>query len=124
MTKILSLQCSRKATQTSIMLLNPLSVAIFLELSEAPCKRYGKRLVSIYSRLWSFGVRTLRLRESGLNGASDLLLGDHLTEKSVTVKWIDISMPNRRNCRLKEHKELQEIEVSNLDTEDIFEDIF
>ena len=37
---------------------------------------------SIYSRLFSFGVRSLRFRESGLYEASDLLLGDHLTEKS------------------------------------------
>ena len=24
---------------------------------------------------------------------SDLLLGDHLTEKSATVKWVDVAMP-------------------------------
>ena len=41
---------------------------------------------SIYSKLWSFGIRSLRSRECGLYEASDLLLGDHLTEKSVTVK--------------------------------------
>ena len=35
---------------------------------------------SIYSRLWSFGIRSLRSRECGLYEASDLLLGDHLTE--------------------------------------------
>ncbi len=33
---------------------------------------------SVYSRLWSF---SLRFRECGLYEASDLLLGDHLTEK-------------------------------------------
>ena len=31
---------------------------------------------SIYSKLWSFGVRSLRSRECGLYEASDLLLGD------------------------------------------------
>ena len=36
---------------------------------------------SIYSRLWSFGVLSLRSRECGLYEASDLLLGNHLTEK-------------------------------------------
>ena len=51
---------------------------------------------SIYSKLWSFGVRTLRSRECGLYEASDLLLGDHLTEKSVTAKWVDASMPQKR----------------------------
>ena len=45
---------------------------------------------SIYSKLWSFGVRSVRSRECGLYEASDLILGDHLTEKSVTVKWVDI----------------------------------
>ena len=40
---------------------------------------------SICSRLWSFGIRSLRFRECGLYEASDLLLGDHLTEKSLTL---------------------------------------
>ena len=77
---------------------------------------------SIYGRLWSFGVRSLRFRECGLYEASDLLLGDHLNEKSVTVKWMDVSMPHKRNRRLKDHKVLQQIAQSNPDTEDIFED--
>ena len=50
---------------------------------------------SVYSRLWSFGVRSLRCRECGLYEASDLLLGDHLTEKSNTDKWVDVSMPHK-----------------------------
>ena len=58
-------------------------------VTKAACKRCGKRQEvsenrSIYSRLWSFGVRSLRCRERGLYEASDLLLGDHLTEKSAT----------------------------------------
>ena len=64
---------------------------------------------SIYSRLWSFGIRSLRFRECGLYEASDLLLGDHLTEKSDTVKWVDASMPHKRSRRLKDHTKLQEI---------------
>ena len=51
---------------------------------------------SIYSRLWCFGVRSLRSRECGLYEASDLLLGDHLTEKSATVQWVDVSMPQKK----------------------------
>ena len=62
---------------------------------------------SIYSRLWSFGVRSLRFRECGLYEASDLLLGDHLTEKSATVKWIDVSMPHKRNRRLKDQSVIE-----------------
>ena len=69
---------------------------------------------SIYGRLWSFGIRSLRFRECGLYEASDLLLGDHLTEKSDTVKWIDVSMPHKRNCRLKDHSVLQEIAEKSL----------
>ena len=41
---------------------------------------------TIYGRLWSFGVRMLRSRECGLYEASDLLLGDHLFEKSDAVQ--------------------------------------
>ena len=33
----------------------------------------------------------------------DLLLGDHLREKSDTVKWIVVSMPHKKNRRLKKH---------------------
>ena len=43
---------------------------------------------SVYSRLWSFSVQSLRFRECGLYEASDLLLGDHLNEKSDNVKWV------------------------------------
>ena len=77
---------------------------------------------SIYSRLWSFGIRSLRFRECGLYEASDLLLGDHLTEKSDTVKWLDVAMPHKRSRRLKDHKQLHEIAKHSPDTENIFED--
>ena len=33
----------------------------------------------------------------------------HLAENSTTVKWIDVSMPHKRNRRLKDHKILTEI---------------
>ena len=77
---------------------------------------------SIYSRLWSFGIRSLRFRECGLYEASDLLLGDHLTEKSNTVKWVDASMPHKRSHRLKDHSKLQEIAKQDPNNKDIFED--
>ena len=63
---------------------------------------------SVYSRLWSFGVRSLRFWECGLYQADDLLLGDHLTEKSDNVKWVDVSMPHKRSRRLMDHKVLLE----------------
>ena len=77
---------------------------------------------NIYSRLWSFGIRSLRFRECGLYEASDLLLGDHLTEKSNTVKWVDVCMPHKRSRRLKNHKVLQEMVRHNPNSESIFED--
>ena len=77
---------------------------------------------SIYSRLWSFGIRSLRFRECGLYEASDLLLGDHLTEKSDTVKWVDVCMPHKRSRRLKNHKVLQQLAENNPHSENIFED--
>ena len=39
---------------------------------------------SVYSRLWKFGVRALRSRESGLYEPCDIILGDHLW-KSQTL---------------------------------------
>ena len=62
---------------------------------------------STYSRLWTFGIQSLHSRECGLYEASDLLLGDHLTEKSAMVQWVDVSMPQKRSCRLKDHKVLE-----------------
>ena len=77
---------------------------------------------SIYSQLWSFGVRSLRSRECGLYEASDLLLGDHLTEKSDAVKWVDVSLPHKRSRRLKDHKVLEDVAKRDPDSEDIFQD--
>ena len=74
---------------------------------------------SVYSKLWSFGIRCLRSRECGLYEASDLLLGDHLCEKSTTIKWIDVSPSHNRKRRLRNHSKLVEI---NPDSTDIFEE--
>ena len=53
---------------------------------------------SVYSRLWSFGIRSLRSRECGFYEASDLLIGNHLCEKSDTVQWIDATFPHKGNA--------------------------
>ena len=45
---------------------------------------------SLYKKLWSFRVRSLRSRECGLYKAGDILLGDHLYEKSDSVQWITV----------------------------------
>ena len=76
---------------------------------------------SVYSKLWSFGVRSLRSRECGLYEASDLLLGDHLCGKSQTVKWVDKSQPHNRKRRLKDHSKLAEIKERDPNSTDIFE---
>jgi len=77
---------------------------------------------SIYSHLWSFGIRSLHSRECGLYEASGLLLGDHLCKKSETVKWIDAALPHKRKRRLQSHKELVELWETNPDLTDMFED--
>ena len=77
---------------------------------------------SVYSKLRSFGVRSLRSRECGLYEASDLLLGDHLCGKSVTIKWIDVSQPHNRKRRLMNHSRLVEMRESNPNSTAILED--
>ena len=79
---------------------------------------------SVYSKLWSFGVRSLRSRECGLYEASDLLLGDHLCGKSKTVKWIDVSLPQNRERRLMNHSKLVEMRERDPNSTDIFEPHF
>ena len=61
-------------------------------------------------------------REVGLYEASDLLLGDHLCEKSTTIKWIDVSPSHNRKRRLKNHSTLVEIRERDPQSTDIFED--
>ena len=50
---------------------------------------------TLYGRLFSFGLRCLSTREVGLYEASDILLGDPLYKKSVTVQYVDVSMPHK-----------------------------
>ena len=77
---------------------------------------------TVYSKLWSFGVRSLRSRECGLYEASDILLGDQLCGKSDTIKWVDAAFPHKRRRRLKDYSQLQELKASSPDSTDIFED--
>ena len=56
---------------------------------------------SLYKKLWSFGVRSLRSRECGLYEAADILLGEHLYEKSDAVQWISVERPDKRKVRIK-----------------------
>ena len=56
---------------------------------------------SIYSRLFSFGVRSLRSRECGLYEASDILLGDHLYSQSEEVQWIGVNQSEKGSVALR-----------------------
>ena len=53
--------------------------------------------------------------------ASDILLGDHLSEKSCTVQWIAVEQPHKRKRRLKNHAKLKELADNNPDSTEIFE---
>ena len=75
---------------------------------------------SIYSKLWSFGVRAVKSREVGLYEATDLLLGDHLTQKSRDVKFVNARQPQKRSRVLKNYTELKELKENNPDSDDVF----
>ena len=53
--------------------------------------------------------------------ASDILLGDHLCEKSETVQWIPADQPHKWKRRLKNHKKLEELLDTEPDSVNIFE---
>ena len=75
---------------------------------------------TLYSKLWSFGVRSLRSQECGLYEASDILLSDHLCEKSQTVQWISADQLHKRKRRLRNHNTLKEPLESYPDSVSIF----
>ena len=76
----------------------------------------------VYKSLFKLGVRTLSSREVGLYEATDLLLGDHLCEKSDAVVWVPAKMPHKRSRRLKAHSDLIALGESDPESEDIFLD--
>ena len=78
----------------------------------------------LYSRLWSFGVRSLCSRECGMYEASDILLGNNLLGKSLTVQWIPADLPHKRKRQLKDHTKLKEMLDAQPDSVDIFENNF
>ena len=66
-------------------------------------------------------MRSLRSRECGLYEAADILLGDHLSEKSDTVQWISAEKPERRKLRLKKYQDLQQLAQSDADSVDMYQ---
>ena len=75
---------------------------------------------TLYGRLFSFGLRCLSTREVGLYEASDILLGDSLYKKSVTIQYIDVSMPHKRSRKLKAHEELKTLAKDSPNSEYIY----
>ena len=67
-------------------------------------QEFSENKIIIYSRLLSevYGLESVVC----IHEASDLLLGDHHTEKSDTFKWVNVSMPHKKSRRLKNHKVL------------------
>ena len=57
---------------------------------------------SFYSRLFSFGIQSMRSRECGFYKASDLLLREQLCGKSDSVKWIDAAFIHKELQRVKD----------------------
>ena len=76
---------------------------------------------SLYKKLWSFGVRSLCSHECGLYEAADILLGDHLYEKSDAVQWISVDGPEKRKVRIKGYRELQQMAESEPDSNDLYQ---
>ena len=64
---------------------------------------------SLCSKLFRIGRMFLKSRECGMHEAADHLSGDHLYEKSVTIQWVDVRMPHKRQRRVKTHAQLLRI---------------
>ena len=62
----------------------------------------------------------MKSREVSLYEATDLLLGDHLTEKSRDVKFVNARQPHKRNRVLKNYAELKILREKDPDSDDIF----
>jgi len=76
---------------------------------------------SNFSILFSFGVRSFCSTECGMYEACDILLDDHLLEKSDLIQWVDVDQPHKQNRRFKNHKKLKELTKDNPDSKEVFE---
>ena len=72
-------------------------------------------------KLWSFEVRLLRSRECGLYKAANILLGDHLSEKSDCVQSVSVEKPEKRKVGIKKYGQLKQLAESNPDSNDLYE---
>ena len=93
-------------------------------LREVTYRTSGRRSVTTSRSTAGYGASEFDAcaLESGLYDASDMLPGDHLCDKSCTVDWLDVSMPHARRRRLKNHKQVKELEELDPGSENVFMD--
>ena len=75
---------------------------------------------SIYSKLFKVGIKCLGSREIGLYEVCDILVGEPLCRKSVTVQGVDVSMPHKRSRNVTPHQ-VEDKAINDPNTEDIYE---
>ena len=59
--------------------------------------------------------------ECDLYEAADILLGEHLYEKSDAVQWISVERLDKRKVRIKGYQELQQMAESDPDSNDLYQ---
>ena len=74
---------------------------------------------NVYSKLWSW-TRAMKSREVGLYEAAGLLLGNHLTEKSATILFVNARLPSKRSRILKKFSDLKRLNENDPNSEDVF----
>ena len=75
---------------------------------------------SLYNRLWRFAKNCFKSREVGLYEACDLLVGDHLNEKSASVQFVNARLPTKRSRKLKNYSELKMLDNHDPNSTDMF----
>ena len=104
--------------------LHIMSLPMLQRQGRATCRNCGEDISeqeSLYKKLWSFGVRSLRSREYGLYEVADILLGEHMYEKSDAVQWISVERPDKRKVRIKGYRKLQQMAESDPDSNDLYQ---
>lgn len=69
---------------------------------------------SLYSHFFKLGLNCLQTHEVGLHEAFDILLGDHLCQKSDEVMYIDVSQPHKRKRWLKDYSKLLRMAIQTM----------
>uniref|UniRef100_A0A1X7SQ68 Uncharacterized protein n=1 Tax=Amphimedon queenslandica TaxID=400682 RepID=A0A1X7SQ68_AMPQE len=70
---------------------------------------------NIYSKLWKIEQKLLQAKEVGLYEASNLLLGESLYMKSVTVQYVNVYLPHKRSRKIKNYSYLTKMDRSSKD---------